>query len=77
VTEDGESSRLPELIEEEREETNHMYFGGKLRYLGASFVVTIPANVSKELGLKLGDRATIQVLKREDVNARKGVVDSL
>ena len=68
VTEEGCSPCLPKLIEEEQEETNDMYFEGKLRYVGASLVVTIPAKVARELGLKLGDRVTIQVQKREDVN---------
>ena len=77
VTEEGDSFCLPKLIEKEREETNHMYFKGKLRYVGASLVVTIPAKVVRELGVKLGDNVTIQVQKRDNVSERKGTVDRL
>lgn len=57
-------SILLERPEEEQREAYSRSFEAKVRYLASSLIVTIPARVARELGLKLGDRVQIQVRKK-------------
>lgn len=52
-------------IEEIHGGTNSEKFEAKVRYLASSLIVTIPVNVARELGIKLGDKVLIQVRKKE------------
>jgi len=45
-------------------------FRARVRYLGASYIVTIPKRVAKELGLELGEEVDIEIRKE-----KRGEVD--
>ncbi len=45
--------------------TSSMDFEAKVRYLASSLIVTIPARVAREMGIRLGDRIIVRVMKKE------------
>jgi len=55
-------------IEEAQGDTDSGNFEAKVRYISSTLIVTIPANVARELGIKLGDRVLIQVRKKQKVD---------
>lgn len=59
--------KLVNLQEEFMKQTNkehYWIFEGRVRYLASSQIVTIPAQVSKQLNLKLGDHVLIEIKKK-------------
>ena len=45
--------------------TPYMDFEAKVRYLASSLIITIPARVAREMGIRLGDRILVRVRKKE------------
>ena len=43
----------------------YMDFEAKVRYLASSLIITIPARVAREMGIRLGDRILVRVRKKE------------
>ena len=41
-------------------------FEQRVRYVGASLMMTVPARVARELGLEHRDRVEVMILKREE-----------
>lgn len=50
-------------FEEEYNERYSESFEANVRYLASSLIVTIPVKVTRELGIKLGDRVLINIQK--------------
>jgi len=57
--------RLSETIEEEDGEAYSKSFEARVRYMASSQIVTIPVKIVRELGLELGDRVIIRIMKKE------------
>lgn len=56
---------LLERVEPPPKSSPYMDFEARVRYLASSLIVTIPARIAREMGLKLGDRVLIRVRKKE------------
>ncbi len=53
----------PTQREERRPRGTGIEFKAKVRYLASSQIITIPAKISRELGLRLGDIIHVEIKK--------------
>ncbi|HDI52660.1 MAG TPA: AbrB/MazE/SpoVT family DNA-binding domain-containing protein [Candidatus Bathyarchaeota archaeon] len=60
-----EARLLRRIPPKPRLSTPYMDFEAKVRYLASSLIVTIPARVAREMGIRLGDRIIVRVMKKE------------
>ena len=60
-----EAGLLRRIPPKPRPSTPYMDFEAKVRYLASSLIVTIPARVAREMGIRLGDRIIVRVMKKE------------
>ena len=63
MVDEVESPRLLKRVSEEERQVR--YFEARARYLSTSLIVTIPTKIVRELDIKLGDRVSVQVQKKE------------
>ncbi len=60
-----EAGLLKRITPKPRPAAPYMDFEAKVRYLASSLIVTIPAKVAREMGIRLGDRIIVRVRKKE------------
>lgn len=51
-------------MKDETENAVKRSFIARIRYLGASSIITIPAKIVRELSIKEGERVEIQIIKK-------------
>jgi hypothetical protein len=65
-----QATSLPRRVEEGPSTPGSREFKARIRYLASSLIVTIPARVAREMGLRLGDMVVIMLRKEATQGSR-------